>query len=108
MRHYVLLTVTLSRCLPEYSVLTTRFRVNIQTYQMGRAITSTLPGTRISPRECGTCSLLRYQVDHCIVAQLLLSRSVSAFVLASCHLTYVSIPTAKDAVVGLSAKNRLG
>jgi hypothetical protein len=37
-----------------------------------------------------------------------LSCSVGAFVLASCHLTYVSIPTAKDAVFGLSAKNRLG
>ena len=62
---------------------------------------------RIFTWVCGTHSLLRYEVDHCIFAQPWLSCSVNVFLLALCHLTYVSIPTAKDAVVGLSAKNCL-
>ena len=71
---------------------------------MGPAIAS----TRISTWVCGTRNLLRYEVDHCIIAQPWLSCSVNVFLLAFCHLTFVSIPTAKDAVVGLSAKHRLG
>ena len=67
---------------------------------MRQAITS----TRISPWVCGTRSLLRYQVDHCIIAQALLLCSLCIPVLASCHLTYVSIHTARDAIVDLSAK----
>ncbi len=71
---------------------------------MGPAINS----TRISTWVCGTRSHLRYEVDHCIIAQPWLSCCVlNVFLLAFCHLTYVSIPTAKDAVVGLSARNRL-
>ena len=65
----------------------------------------TTTSTRISPWVCGTCSLLRCQVDHCIIAQALLLCSVCIPVWASCHLTYVSIRTARDAVVGLSAIN---
>ena len=80
--HYVLLTGFLSSCLLEYSKADYRFQGEHTRWEMGPAITS----TRISHWVCGKCSLLRYQVDHCIIAQTWLSWPVSIVVLASCHL----------------------